>query len=213
MRRRVAAAAAGLLAMGVTLLGQAPAPQEMAADLGFTYSLPPDWTVVEAKPSSQVVHTAPAQAPTTEEQKKGTACIQVALTATHGTPASVVTVVALPFDCYGQTMSEQDLEGFGSGATEGLKQDFDIIDPVFGVYSLGNHRLWIERAKGNPKGRLEVQYTMEIACSLLKKGAVCWMTMAADDASLHAFERAHVTLDGEAAAALVPKTAFDKPPA
>jgi hypothetical protein len=80
------------------------------------------------------------------------------------------------------------------------------------VYALGTHRLWIERAKGSLKGHLETQYTVEIACSMLKKGAACWMTMAADEASLRAFERGRVTLDGEAAAPLVPSTAFDKAP-
>jgi hypothetical protein len=194
------------------LAAQAPAPQDLAGHLGFTYDLPPDWTVVEAKPSAQEIKTAPAEAPTTVEQKKGTACIQVALTAMHGAPSSVIVVMALPFDCYGQAMSDQDLEGFGSGAADSLKGDFDLTDPVFGEYALGTHRLWIERAKGNLKGQLETQYTVEIACSMLKRGAACWMTMAADEASLRAFERGRVTLDGEAAAPLVPSTAFDKAP-
>jgi hypothetical protein len=206
------AMAAGLIAACTALFAQAPAPKDLAGDLGFTYDLPSDWTVVEAKPSSPEVKTAPAQAPATEEQRKGTACIQVALTAMHGTPSSVVVVVALPFDCYGQTMSDQDLKGFGSGAADGLKQAFDIIQPVYGSYSLGSHHLWIERAKGNPKGKPEDQYTMEITCSMLKKGAACWMAMAADDASLHAFERGRVTLDGEAATQLVPSTAFNQAP-
>jgi hypothetical protein len=201
-----------LVAIGPALAGQAPAPQDLAGEIGFTYDLPPEWTVVKAKPSSHVVDTEPAQAPATELQKKGTACIQVALTATHGKPSSVVVIVALPFDCYGQTMSEQDLEGFGSGAAEGLKQDFDLLNPVFGAYSLGSHHLWIERAKGNPKGRTETQYTVEIACSMLKKGAACWMALAADEASLRAFESGRVTMDGEPATPLVPATAFEKAP-
>jgi hypothetical protein len=204
--------AAILLATCISLCGQAPAPQKLAGDIGFTFDLPPDWTVVEAKPSSPEVKTAPTQAPATEQQKKGTACIQVALTATRGTPSSVVVVVALPFDCYGQMMSEQDLEGFGSGAADGLKGDFDLVNPVFGLYTRGSHSFWIERAKGNPKGRSETQYTVEVVCSILQRGAACWMTMAADEASLGAFERARVTLDGEAAAPLVPSSAFEKAP-
>ncbi|HUA92995.1 MAG TPA: hypothetical protein VL991_10525 [Terracidiphilus sp.] len=204
--------ATALLAVCTSLFAQAPAPKNMATVLGFSYDLPSDWTVVEAKPSSQEVKTAPEQAPVTEEQKKGTACIQVALTAMHGTPSSVVVVVALPFDCYGQTMSDQDLKGFGSGAADGLKQTFDLVQPVYGVYSLGSHHLWIERAKGSPKGKPETQYTMEITCSMLRKGAACWMTLAADEASLHAFESGRVTLDGEAATQLVPASAFNQAP-
>lgn len=201
-----------LLAACTSLRGQAPLPQQPGGAIGFTFDLPPDWTVVEAKPASPEVKTEPAQAAVMDLQKKGTACIQVALTATRGTPASVVVVVALPLACYGQTMSEQDLEGFGAGAAEGLKGDFDLVNPVFGLYTLGSHRLWIERAKGNPKGRLETQYTVEVVCSILTRGAACWMAMAADDASLRAFEQARVTLDGEAATPLVPATAFEKAP-
>jgi hypothetical protein len=182
-------------------------------DLGFTYNVPQDWTVVESRPSPEAMKIQPTQAPAAGEQKRGTACIQVAETARHGDPSSVIVVVALPFDCFGQTMTAQDLPGFGSGAAEGLKHAFDISDPVYGVYSLGSHSLWIERARSNPKGKAEQQYTMEIACSVLRKGAVCWMTMAADEASLRAFEQGRVMLEGEAAEPLVPATAFDKAPA
>jgi hypothetical protein len=189
---------------------QAPPSTPGADDMGFSYSLPPDWVVVAIKPPP--ADTAPQEPLATPEATKGTGCIRVPLTARHGTPSSIIVVVELPFACYGQPMAEQDLAGFGSGAADGLKQEFDLIDPVFGLYSLGSHRLWIERAKGSPKGHPETQYTMEIACSVLKLGAACWMTMAADEDSLHAFEQGAVTLDDDAATPLVPANAFDKAP-
>ena len=140
--------------------------------------------------------------------KKGDACVEVVLTAKHGTPASVVVVTALPFACYGQTLNSGDLGNFGAGAAEGLKQTFEITGAVQGGYTLGSHAVWIERAKGTPKGHPENPFTFEIACTVLAKGAVCWMTMAADAASLQAFEKAPVTLDGERSTALVPANAF-----
>ncbi|HTW60999.1 MAG TPA: hypothetical protein VMD55_04275 [Terracidiphilus sp.] len=187
-----------------------PAP-DPSAEIGFSYTLPSGWVVVEIKPSPPAEAAQP-QSRAANAAIKGTACIRVPMTARRGNPSSVIVVVELPFDCYGQPMTGQDLAGFGLGAADGLKQEFDLIDPVFGLYSLGSHRLWIERAKGSPKGHPETQYTMEIACSMLKKGAACWMTMAADEASLHAFENSSVTLDGDAATPLVPANAFDKPP-
>jgi hypothetical protein len=140
--------------------------------------------------------------------KKGDACVEVVLTAKHGTPASVVMVMALPFACYGQSLKPGDLANFGAGAAAGLKQTFDVTDPVEGNYTLGSHAVWIERAKGTPKGHPENPFTFEIACTVLAKGAACWMTMAADWHSLHAFERAPVTLDGETFAGLVPPHSF-----
>jgi hypothetical protein len=211
-----------LLLMSAPLLTQAPAAQAPAAhapaalthssDVGFTYSLPSDWEVVDSSATLPTVQQKVETEATSEDEKKGAACIQVALNARHGTPASVMVVVALPFDCFGQQMTEKDLPGFASGASEGLKKTFDISNPVHGSYAMGSHSLWIERATGNLKGHPEVQYTIETVCSILKKGAVCWMDMSADDAALQVFEHGSVMLDGEAPAALVPATAFDKKP-
>ena len=83
-----------------------------------------------------------------------------------------------------------------------------MTHPVEGNYTLGSHEVWIERAKGTPKGHPENPFTFEIACTVLAKGAACWMTMAADWPSLRAFERAPVTLDGEVSPALVPRHSF-----
>ncbi|MGA2809602.1 MAG: hypothetical protein ABSE87_15850 [Terracidiphilus sp.] len=190
----------------------APATQTHTSDIGFTYGVPADWEVVDTQPSLPVVKEQQSQAATTEDEKKGIACVQIALTARHGNPASVVVVVDLPFDCFGQTMSEKDLPGFASGASEGLKKTFEISDPVYGAYSLGTHSVWVERATGSLIGHPEVKYTIETVCSVLKKGAVCWMAMAADNAELQTFEKGAVTLDGEAPAALVPANAFEKKP-
>jgi hypothetical protein len=198
----------------------APVKQDAATGIGYSYQMPPDWTVVETKRPAE-----PAAPTASLVPKKGTACISVSKTAKRGDPASVIVVVELPFNCYGQAMTGQDLASFGSGVADGLKQTFDIADAVLGAYTLGSHSIWIERAMGNPKGQVEikpqaksqaqtpVQYTVEIACSVLKKAAVCWMTTAADEASLHAFEAMPVVLDDDAAAPLVPSTAFDKAPA
>lgn len=217
-----------LIISGVASLGQAPAanpPARVApatapfvesrphvSQLGFSYSVPSDWEVVDAQGSLPGAKAEADKNATTDEEKKGLSCVQIAFTARHGDPASVVVAVALPFDCFGQQMTEKDLPGFAEGASEGLKQSFDLGDPLSANYTLGTHSMWIERAKGNPKGHPELAYTVEIACGLLKKAAVCWMAMAADSDALEIFERGAVTLDGESASALVPPTAFDKKP-
>ncbi len=186
-------------------------PQTNNSDIGFSYSLPADWETVPEPPPPALLPDEIAN-PKLAIQKKGDACIQVAFTAKHGTPASVVVVVALPFACYGQTMIASDLPGFGSGAAEELKETFQVASPVQGKYSLGSHSVWIERARGTPKGHAESQYTFEMVCTVLEKGAACWMAMAADDASLQAFEQGNVSLDGEPPTALVPASALPNKP-
>jgi len=210
----------GVLLYGAGSSAQTPpsaqenaAPNSHPTDLGFTYIVPSDWEVVAPPATLPQAKEQADQNAASDAEKKGLACVQIALTARHGDPVSVMVEVALPFACFGQEMSEKDLPGFASGASEGLKQSFDIGEPVYGTYALGTHSMWIERAKGIPKGHPELPYTVEITCSLLKKAAVCWMAMAADDAALRTFEQGAVSLDGEQAHALVPSTAFDKKPA
>jgi len=210
-----------------TLFGQAPAPSTPSStsapaaaqkamreakgapaqpahvqrdDVGFSSSLPSSWQFVAAPPAPKVALPYPEAAP----PRKGDACIDVAMTARNNISASVVVVLALPFNCYGQSMAASDLESFGLGAAAGLKQSFSIVSQAQGNYSLGGHPVWIERADGTAKDRPENPYTFEIACTLLAKGAACWMTMAADARSLRDFEQQPVILEGEKFDALVP---------
>jgi hypothetical protein len=208
-----------LVACGAPLQAQAPAnlPQTAVThtytfDVGFSYSFPDDWDVVNMSATLPEAQKQAQQSATTEDERRGAACTQIALSARHGSPASTVVAVVLPFSCLGAEMTEKDLPGMGSGAMEGIQQNFDIAEPVYGVYSLGSHSVWIERAKGTLKGRSDIQFTVETVCSIMKKGAVCWMAIAADDAALQTFEHGAVTLGSEAPTALVPADAFVKKP-
>jgi len=199
---------------GVPLLAQTPAApsQVHTSDIGYSYSLPTEWEVIDTAATLPQVQQQVGNTASSETEKKGIACVQIGLTARHGTPSSVVVVVALPFACFGQTMTEKDLPGFATGASEGIKNTFDLSDARHSSYTLGSHGVWVERAKGTLKDHPEVKYTVETACSILKKGAVCWMSMAADEADLQAFEHGSVALDGEPPAILVPADAFAKKP-
>jgi hypothetical protein len=198
----------------VPLPAQEPAPPALPPEaLGFAYHLPSGWDAIDAQSTLPEVKKHQLENAKTEEEKKGIACIQIPLSARRGAPPSFLTVMALPFDCFGQIMTEKDLPGFAEGSAEGPRAVFDFGDPAFGSYMLGSHHMWIERAKGNPKGHPEMPYTLEIACSLLKRSAVCWMTVAGDDEALKQFEGNSVTLDGDFFTELVPATAFEKNPA
>jgi hypothetical protein len=190
----------------------APASQTHTSALGFAYGIPADWEVVDTRPSLPGVQREVAKTAKSEEEKKGIACVEVALTARHGDPASVVVVVALPYACYGQTMTDKELPAFGSGASEGMKNTFDISDPIQGAYTSGTHSVWIQRASGTLKDGPNNKYTVETVCSVLKNAAVCWMAMAADEDGLRTFEHGAVTLDGDSPVALVPAGAFQKKP-
>ena len=146
------------------------------------------------------------------EATKMAACLQLPLTAHHGNPPSAIAVVGLSFGCMGHSFTTADLPGIASGVTEGMKSSIQISNPVINTYTLGTHSMWIQRASGSLVGHPEINRTMETVCSVLKRGVVCWMTMAADDATLQTFEQGVVTLDDDAATALVPADALQKKP-
>jgi hypothetical protein len=183
-------------------------PQISDTKIGFSYGLPADWQTQASQMTKPDVPYPTVQAP-----KKGNACTQVELTARHGTPSSVVVVVALPFDCYGQTLTDKNLADLASGASEGLKQTFDVAFPVVSNYTLGSHAMWIERASGTVKGQPAAKYIVEIVCTVLRKGLACWWTMAADETNLQTFEQQPVTLEGDLFNAIVPAGALQAAPA
>jgi hypothetical protein len=180
--------------------------------MGFSYSLPLDWEVVDTKPMLPVVKQEQAETATSEGEKKGIACAQIALMARYGNPPSVIEAVAIPFSCIGQQFTDKDLASLAGGVARGLKKTFDMPDPVYGAYNLGTHKVWIERANGASIVHPELKRTVETVCSVLKKGVVFWIVLAADQESLHTFEYGAVTLDGEAEPALVPVDALQKKP-
>jgi hypothetical protein len=190
---------------------QAPAAYTYHDPSGFSYAVPADWEIVDAQASMSDAKGSATENASSDAEKKGIACAQIGLTARHGDPAAVIVVEILPYDCFGQQMTENDLHGFGTGAAEGLKQSFDVGDPRITTYDLDSHHLWIERVPGTPKSQPDMHYTVEIACTLLHKAAVCWMTLATDPASLAIFEQSAVTLEGDSPTPLVPAGTFPGP--
>lgn len=205
-----------VLVCGTQLLAQAPGAaagsRNHTSEIGFSYTLPADWEVVDMSSPLSAAQQQAQQGAGSEDEKRGVACLKIALTARHGSPGSMVVAMALPSACMGVEMAEKDLPGFGMGAAQGVQQGFDVGDPAVSNYSLGTHRMWIARASGNPKGHPELPYTVETLCTLLKKGAVCWMALAADGDALATFENGMVRLDGDAPRKLVPASVFAKKP-
>jgi hypothetical protein len=187
-----------------------PTPILHEMEMGFAYALPSDWNVIDMAPALPVIKQKSEQKAESEAEKKGVQCAQIVLTARKGQPASVVVIMALPFDCFGQKMTDNDLPAFGIGAAKGLEKAFDVTSPAYSAYSLRGHNFWIERTKGTSKQNPDAKYTIEATCTILKKGAACWLMMAPDEVALRAMESGAVTLDGDVAPELVPATAFKK---
>jgi len=207
--------AALLMLCAASLAGQTPASSAVkthADPLGFSYSLPADWNLIDVQPSLPAIRQQVGSEVTSTEEKKGAECAQVPFLARRGDPPSVVEIVTMGFDCFGQKMTQKDLPGVGMGMAEGVKKSFNIVDPVYGAYTLGSHPIWIERASGNFLNSPDRKVEFEAVCAVLKSGVACWMAFLADDASLKAFEQGQVVLEDDTPVALVPPDALTKKP-
>jgi len=180
--------------------------------MGFSYSLPLDWEIMDTKPMLPVIKQQVTTDSTSADEKKGIECAQIDLMARDGTPPSVIEAITVPFDCIGQKFTDKDLASLASGVAAGLNKTFTITDPVYGAYTLGTHSIWIERATGAFISHPELKRTVETVCSVLKKGVVCWLAVTVDVAALQTFEHGAVTLDGELSPALVPADSLKKKP-
>ncbi len=193
-------------ALAGTSLAGPPVPQVHSSDLGFSYSLPSDWEVIAEHPTQPWEQMQGARYAHNAKELLD-ACVFEVLTAGHPKPASVITVSAMPFDCVKSRISEitdKDLPGIVTGASRAMQKSIKLENPFHGAYTLGTHHMWIERATGAPIAHPEEKGTVETVCTILKRGIACWTTFAGDDAALKTFEQGAVTLEGEAATALIP---------
>lgn len=188
----------------IPLAAQAAPDQVQTSDIGFSYSVPSDWTIQITPAQVAAAREKAAQQATSADEKKGANCTQVELAARHGSPSSVIVVVSLPYSCYGQSFTQTDLPTFGKGVSQGIASSFTLGPEQTATYTLGTHKLWVDRAPGSPKDDPTQHYTIEVSCVLLNKGAVCWMAMAVDSSALAVFEHGAVTLENDPPASLVP---------
>jgi len=206
-------ASVGAFAQGVNpAVAKPAAPLVYTNDLGFSYGYSPDWELIDTKAITPAAQQQAAASATSAEEKKGAACAQIGLMLKHGDPASIIMTVALPYDCYGSSFTDDDLPGFGKGVSGGLKQNFNVSETKTATFKSGTHSLWIERAIAVSKGDASRGYTIETVCSMLKKGATCWVGMVKDDAALKIMEQSLVTLESDAPTALVPENLLTPKP-
>jgi hypothetical protein len=209
----LAAGTAPMIAQGPAIAPKTAAERQLSSkELGFSYSLPADWTVEDTRPSVAQAQQQAAKNAQSDSEIRAVGCMEAPFKARHSNGASSVVIVALPFDCFGQHYTDADLPAFAATMAESLKKGWKISDPVFGTYSLGAHSLWIERASGSLLEHPEDRKRLELVCSMLKNGAVCWMGFVESEADLKTFEQGAVSLDGESSPALVPASAFAKKP-
>lgn len=176
----------------------------------FTFTYPADWEVVDMKPMLPVQRMKAEQEAKSAMERKGADCVDVQLTIRHGEPKSVILIMYLEYSCLGLEIKQSDLGATGVGIAQGLTKSFNVKDPKYGAFKLGNHDFWIERTDGSPVDHPERQYKLETACTLLKKGLTCWMAMAASPDAISTFEASKVSLEGDASVELVPASAFAK---
>lgn len=188
---------------------QAPAPYTpLVSDLGFTYNYPSDWEIVNINPSLPALKSSLDSTATSNDEKKGIDCTQISLLIRHGSPASIIETMVMPFDCLGIRYKDSDSSSVGMGVASGLSANLDVKNPVYGSYKIGSHSIWIEKAQGAFKSRPDTNMQIEVLCGILDKGVACWLAFAATGDALQTFENSIVKLEDDAQAKLVSADAF-----
>ena len=147
--------------------------------LGFSFSLPAGWELLDMQPKLPVIRPALRERMPRRGRKEGSGLRSVAVHSASRRSTvgdlEVTLSLRLPWD---QMYTDKDLPDVGSGIAEGVKGSFNVVDPVYGIYILGSHRVWIERATGNFISHPDWKREFEAACTLLKSGVACWMAFA-----------------------------------
>lgn len=178
------------------------------SELGFSYSYPSGWEVVDMKPAMPVIRQKIEEKSDSDQEKKGAECAQIDLMLRNQSPLSLIEVLTMQNACFPVKPSVDSLAAFGLGMAKGLQKTLDITNPVYSSYKLGTHSIWIEKASATIKDSSATHYILEVSCTLLHKGFVCIVAFAHDDQALEVFESGRIVLDDEAPVALVPADAF-----
>lgn len=178
------------------------------SDAGFSYSYPADWDVIDAKPMMPAIQMQAKDKADSDMERRGAECTQINLLLKHPSLQSSIIVLALPYSCVGSAMKQSDLAGAASGIAEGIKKNYDIKDPAYAAYKLGQISFSAQRSQATSKTHPDSTLTLEITCGMLSKAMVCWMAFAKDDAAISVLESGLTSLEGAPALPLVPSTAF-----
>jgi hypothetical protein len=178
------------------------------SDAGFSYNYPADWTVVNMQPMLAEARKDVEAKATSDAEKKGADCTQLALMLQHGEHSSMIEALVMPFDCTGNPLTEKDMSSIGMGMTQGLSSYVDTTSSNSGTYKRGTHTIWVDKITGAFKSRPEQKLQIDVVCGLLQKSLVCWMAFAYNDADLKAFENSSAQVEGDSIPQLVPADAF-----
>jgi hypothetical protein len=184
-----------------------PSTIEFADDAGFTFTYPSSWQVIDSRPLMPVAQAQAQEKSTGEAEKKGIACSRLPLLLRNEQLQSSIVTITLAYDCVGGVLKQSSLAATAVGISAGIKKNFVITDAVYGDYKLGQHELWIERAKAAPIVAPGKNLDLEIVCTMLKKAMVCWAGFAGTPSGLNALEAGKVSLEGDKPLALVPPSA------
>ena len=145
-------------------------------------------------------------------ETRATQCrrMELLLSRSKALGGGMVVVTAIPFDCIGRTLSEDDLPSLRSLASQDATGAAMLAAGMVREtkYILGSQTMWIDRATGTTMAQPKQPQIIETTCGMLKKAFACWSAVTSDDAALKEVEQSAVTLDDEAAPALVPASAI-----
>jgi hypothetical protein len=184
----------------------------LKTDFGFTSRYPTDWQNLTAILPSQLTKELKKlegeKDPAYMLAHRQLECRQPVLLLRHGSPPSVISVIAFPHSC--TKLEESGFAAAALGMCSITSTNYDVSDALQGAYKLGDATLVIERAVGTSKDHPEVKVTLERVCGWLKNAEVFWQGELRDEEAVKVFEGALTSIGGEAPSPLVPASVIAK---
>ena len=122
------------------------APHHFESGLGFSYDVPPQLAILDAKNFNAVLQFVNSQKPLTPEEARSAACSEGLLAAERDDEPETVVLMAHASACMGMALDPGNLPRIGYARLSEISRRYALTGVETEVTNLGEHPVWAMRA-------------------------------------------------------------------
>jgi len=176
--------------------------------LGFTYEVPTDLSILNAKRVLISAEKNLNQQALTKQEAKSIECGQGLLIAENHDETKVVAITAHRQDCLGFTLGVEFLSQIGSHGLDELNKQFVLSNFITARSSVGNHATWLMQSAILPKNPANPNRFIAMMVTPTPEGVAEILLEAKTRADLNTLMANRIRFDDGSESDVVPATAF-----
>lgn len=177
--------------------------------LGFTYDVPQDLTIQNAKQLDLTARAAASQRDLTQSETKSVQCGQGILMAKTRDDSRIVAITVHFQECIGDyALAAKNLPQIGSSALVELNKLFVLSTVQTATSKIGKHATWLMQSAISPKNPLNPNKYMAVMIVPTPQGLAEFLLQAKTDADFHALMATRIKFDDGAESEIIPAMAF-----